>query len=114
MIRYLGQEEYGKCLPLWQEAFPEDSQAFLGYYFNKKLPGSRVLVKEDGSGSILTMAHLNPYTVMVRGRRYRLSYLVGVATGGVVVSMDEPLAGRTVPGLWAEGQGVPGHASGRA
>lgn len=80
MIRYLGQEEYGKCLPLWQEAFPEDSQAFLGYYFNKKLPGSRVLVKEDGSGSILTMAHLNPYTVMVRGRRYRLSYIVGVAT----------------------------------
>ena len=80
MIRYLGQEEYGKCLPLWQEAFPEDSQAFLGYYFNKKLPGSRVLVKEDGSGSILTMAHLNPYTVMVRRRRYRLSYIVGVAT----------------------------------
>lgn len=80
MIRYLRQEEFDRCLPLWQEAFPEDSGKFVQYYFGKKLKGGRVLVKEDGGGSILTMAHLNPYKVMVRERLYELSYIAGVAT----------------------------------
>ena len=33
MIRYLDKDEYGKCIPLWKEAFPEDSEEFLDYYF---------------------------------------------------------------------------------
>ena len=35
MIRYLNKDEYGKCIPLWKEAFPEDSEEFLDYYFGK-------------------------------------------------------------------------------
>lgn len=80
MIRYLKKEEYGKCIPLWQEAFPEDSKKFTEYYFGKKLRGSRVLVKEEENGAVLAMAHLNPYKVMVRGHLYELPYIVGVAT----------------------------------
>lgn len=80
MIRYLEKGEYGKCRLLWREAFPEDSERFVEYYFSRKLVGSRVLVKEGENGEILTMAHLNPYKVMVRGRLYKLPYIVGVAT----------------------------------
>lgn len=80
MIRYLEKDEYGTCIPLWKEAFPDDSEEFLEYYFGKKIMGSRVLVKEDEDGKMLTMAHLNPYHVMVGVREYDLPYIVGVAT----------------------------------
>ena len=61
MVRYLEKSEYGKCRPLWEEAFPEDSKSFADYYFSEKLPGSKVLAIEGGK--LLTMAHLNPYTI---------------------------------------------------
>lgn len=80
MIRYLDKDEYGKCIPLWKEAFPEDSEEFLDYYFGKKISDSQVIVKEDEGGKLLTMAHLNPYKVRVRDRMYVLPYIVGVAT----------------------------------
>lgn len=80
MIRYLEESEKGKCRALWQEAFPEDREGFLKYYFNWKTADNQVLVKEDEKGRILTMAHLNPYQVMVRGQIWQLDYIVGVAT----------------------------------
>lgn len=84
MIRYLKKEEFDRCIPLWREAFPEDSQAFIDYYFGKKVSRSHILVKEHendgGSGRLLCMAHLNPYEVMVREKTYTLPYIVGVAT----------------------------------
>lgn len=84
MIRYLKKEEFDRCIPLWREAFPEDSQAFIDYYFGSKVSRSRILVKEHeddgGSGRVLCMAHLNPYEVMVREKTYTLPYIVGVAT----------------------------------
>ena len=48
MVRYLEKSEYGKCRPLWEEAFPEDSKSFADYYFSEKLPGSKVLAIEGG------------------------------------------------------------------
>lgn len=80
MIRYLEKEEKGRCRGLWQEAFPEDSEGFLEYYFKWKTRDNQILVKEDETGRILSMAHLNPYQVMVRGRVWELDYIVGVAT----------------------------------
>lgn len=80
MIRYLKKEEYGKCRPLWEASFSDETRAFTDYYFSEKLQDSRIIVKEDGAGKLLTMAHLNPYEVSVRGRLWRLSYIVGVAT----------------------------------
>lgn len=80
MIRYLNEGEKGACRGLWQEAFPQDSEAFVEYYFSRKTKDNQVLVKEDETGRILTMAHLNPYQVMVKGRSWKLNYIVGVAT----------------------------------
>lgn len=48
------------------------------YYFSEKLPGSKVLAIEGGK--LLTMAHLNPYTISVNGKKWELPYIVGVAT----------------------------------
>lgn len=79
MVRYLEKSKYGKCRPLWEEAFPEDSKSFADYYFSEKLPGSKVLAIEE-DGRLLTMAHLNPYTISVNGKKWELPYIVGVAT----------------------------------
>ena len=80
MIRYLTGEEKQTSRWLWQEAFPEDSQGFIDYYYKRKTADNRVLVKEDEEGRLLSMAHLNPYHVMVKGRLWELNYIVGVAT----------------------------------
>lgn len=80
MIRYLNQDEYRKCIPLWREAFPEDSEEFVKYYFDRKIMGSRVIVKENNAGRILSMAHLGPYRVAVGSWEFELPYIVGVAT----------------------------------
>lgn len=80
MICYLDKHELGRCRTLWTEAFPNDSEEFKEYYFNNKIRGSRVLAKEDGSGDILTMIHLNPYEVKVGDKLWKLDYIVGVAT----------------------------------
>lgn len=79
-MRYLRQEEFGRCRPLWEEAFPEDSRSFGDYYFKQKLPLGRVAVREDPQGQILSMAHLNPYQIQMAGACWELDYLVGVAT----------------------------------
>ena len=78
-MRYLKQEEKETSRALWEAAFPEDSRSFDDYYFNEKLKDNRILVKEE-NGEVISMAHLNPYRVQVRGREYGLFYIVGVAT----------------------------------
>lgn len=78
-IRYLDVEERGRSRELWEEAFPEDSKSFDDYYFQEKLKDNRILVLEE-DGRIDSMIHLNPYLVQVKDRRWRVDYLVGVAT----------------------------------
>lgn len=53
MIRYLRQEEKSRTFPLWREAFYQDSEAFLEYYYREKARDNRILVKvEKGTGWI--------------------------------------------------------------
>ena len=78
-IRYLDAGEKGRSRELWEEAFPEDSKSFDDYYFEEKLKDNRILVLEE-AGRIDAMIHLNPYLVQVKDRRWRVDYLVGVAT----------------------------------
>jgi len=78
MIRYLAGNEKPDSRGLWEEAFPEDSKAFDDYYFKEKLKDNRILVLENEG--IDAMIQLNPYLIQARGRRWRVDYLVGVAT----------------------------------
>lgn len=87
MIRYLLDEEKGESRELWEEAFPEDSRSFADYYFKEKIKDNRILVLEEevpetdmGHGRIASMIHLNPYWIRAAGERWKVDYLVGVAT----------------------------------
>lgn len=79
MIRYLGQEEKEKSRDLWREAFPEDSEGFLDYYYTEKTRDNRILVIET-RGQLLAMLHRNPYLISAGKRLWKCDYLVGVAT----------------------------------
>ena len=52
MMRYLSQEEKKNTISLWTEAFPEDSDSFLEYYYREKIKDNRILVAEEGQGSL--------------------------------------------------------------
>lgn len=79
MIRYLKQEEKIKSRELWKEAFPEDSESFDDFYFTEKIKNNQILVREE-DGEIVSMAHLNPYQLVVKDQIWQIDYLVGVAT----------------------------------
>lgn len=82
--KYLDGPGKLKCRKLWEECFPEDSKEFCDYYFREKLKDNRILAitsfSDTSSLQIESMVHLNPYRLAVRGRRWTVNYLVGVAT----------------------------------
>lgn len=78
MIRYLEQEEKGRTIDLWREAFHEE-ESFIDYYYKEKTKDNRVLVFER-EGQILSMLHRNSYCLWLRGAECSCDYIVGVAT----------------------------------
>ena len=64
---------------LWHMCFPEDSESFIEYYYKEKTKDNEILVKKD-NGLLISMVQYNPYAVKLRGRLWKLDYLVGVAT----------------------------------
>lgn len=79
MIRYLPEEEKGRSKKLYREAFPEDKDAFVEYYYHDVTENNRILVLEE-DGEICSMLHLNPYRISVRGQVTDSYYYVAVAT----------------------------------
>ena len=54
-MRYLeSKEERGRTRKLWEEIFPEDSEAFLDYYYTEKTGTNEILADEAG-GEIVSM-----------------------------------------------------------
>ena len=85
MIQYLSGQDKPICRKLWEEAFPEDSKTFCDYYFQEKLTDNRILALvedngENGPKQVHAMVHRNPYLLSVKGCRWKVDYLVGVAT----------------------------------
>ena len=78
-VRKLETEEHGMTRFLYEEAFPEDSQAFTDYYYTEKTKNNQIYVLEE-EGKICSMAHLNPYFLFVNGSRKETHYIVAVAT----------------------------------
>ena len=79
MLRYLKEDERGRCRTLWHEAFGEDSESFTDYYFTEKVKNNRILVLEE-QGQIVSMLHQNPYRLRVGSQIWPVDYIVGVAT----------------------------------
>ena len=80
MIKYLEENEKSLTKSLYKEAFFEDSQSFVDYYYDEKLKDNRILADIEGR-EIRSMLMLNPYNISVFDRKYKLNYIVAVATG---------------------------------
>ncbi len=76
---YLPAEEKADTKQLWQSCFAEDSESFVTYYYEEKTRDNRILARKQ-NGLVISMAQLNPYDVIVKGRTLPLEYIVGVAT----------------------------------
>lgn len=77
--RRLEKYEHDRTRPLWEEAFSEDSQQFLDYYYRNKTEDNEIWVVEK-QGEIVSMLHLNPYVFRIRERLVPVHYIVAVAT----------------------------------
>ena len=66
-VRRLSPEEHILTRALYEEAFSEDSQEFVDYYYTEKTADNQIYVLEE-DGGIASMAHLNPYTLAVNGK----------------------------------------------
>lgn len=63
---------------LWHEVF-NDSIEFCDYYFKEKIRDNKIIGVEE-NGSIISMIHLNPYSLNLNGKAIASYYIVGVAT----------------------------------
>ena len=79
VLTYLDAEDKDETKHLWHMCFPEDSESFIEYYYKEKTKDNEILVKKD-NGLLISMVQYNPYAVKLRGRFWKLDYLVGVAT----------------------------------
>lgn len=82
-VRYLGQEERQATRTMYENAFPEDSQEFVDYYYVHKTKDNEIIVMEgaEQDGSFHVMIHLNPYNLCINGHMEQVPYIVAVATG---------------------------------
>lgn len=78
-IRYLAQDEKDKSRQLYETSFPDDSEEFVDYYYNEKCKDNQILVMEDYD-RVVSMIHLNPFTVSLYGQEAKVNYIVAVAT----------------------------------
>ena len=79
MIRYLADNEKKKSELLYREAFYEDKNEFVEYYYSYVTKNNKIMVLEQ-EGDICSMLHLNPYQLSVNGQKTDAYYYVAVAT----------------------------------
>ena len=77
--RYLKPEERGFTRKLYHAVFAEDTERFVDYYYQYKIRDNAILVLEEKE-KIISMLHLNPYTMIVNGYEFPCNYIVAVAT----------------------------------
>ena len=70
-------EEQERTKALYQEIFPEDTEAFLDFYYKER--PKRILAMEE-DGQIIAMLHLNPFLLSFFGKEITASYIYAVAT----------------------------------
>ena len=87
VLTYLDAEDKDETKHLWHMCFPEDSESFIEYYYKEKTKDNEILVKKD-NGLLISMVQYNPYAVKLRGRLWKLDYLVGVAPRRAAAAKD--------------------------
>jgi len=105
MIRYLLDNEKRNSEALYREAFPEDKDAFVEYYYSYVTKDNKILVLEQ-ENKICSMLHLNPYRVSVNGTSVDAYYYVAVATKAECrhQGMMRKLLKKSLNDIYGEGQ----------
>ena len=70
--------EKQKTRPLYEEAF-DDPKAFVDYYYEDKCCDNRMIVSLEDD-EVVSMLHLNPYSISLCGSVVNSYYVVAVAT----------------------------------
>lgn len=78
-LRYLSPEEKGCSRELYETVFKEDTSRFVDFYYTYKTRDNQVLALAL-DGKLVSMLHLNPYTMIVNGFETPSNYIVAVAT----------------------------------
>lgn len=79
MIKYLDPSYKDEIRQLYENSFPEDSQAFVNHYFNVYLDVENV-IGQTIDGELVSMVHQNPYQMKWQDKLYEMPYIVAVAT----------------------------------
>ena len=85
MIRLLtSHEEKLMTRPLYERVFDHDGKGFVDYYYEDRCRDNRILVDVEtdvrGAEQVVSMIHLNPYTLYVNGEELPALYVFAVAT----------------------------------
>lgn len=64
--------------PLYEQAF-DDPKGFVDYYYEEKIKDNTMVICKE-AGRVISMLHLNPYTIVVNGKEAPVYYVVAVAT----------------------------------
>lgn len=76
---YLPQEKKNCSRELYREVFSEDTERFVDYYYEYVIRDNQILGLEQDE-KLVSMLHLNPYTMIVNGYEMKSNYIVAVAT----------------------------------
>lgn len=71
------EAEQERTKALYREIFPEDSDAFVDYYYQKR--PKRILAMEE-EGEIVGMLHINPFSMSFFQKELTASYLYAIGT----------------------------------
>lgn len=71
-------EGFAQEYTLWKKCF-SDTEEYTDYYFQEKTKDN-IILRMFRENELVSMVHLNPYTICWQGREQTLYYIVGVCT----------------------------------
>lgn len=82
-FRLINEETLPQAADLWDECFEKKDTPFHQWYFKDYCLKQNRILGGFQDGRLATMLHLNPYVLQLRGRAWKVPYIVGVATDPV-------------------------------
>ena len=79
-FRLINEKTLPQVAALWDECFEKKGTPFYEWYFSEYALKQNKMLGGFEDHRLMTMVHLNPYTIHVRNKDFRVPYLVGVAT----------------------------------
>lgn len=111
IFRIVNEERMPLVKNLWAQNFEQPGDPFYEYYFNEYCGKDNMVVGGfDDQDHLLTMLHLNPYMLRIRGSEILTPYIAGVATdkehrgkhlmGELLQTVFQMLRSQSFPFVW--------------